>query len=376
MARRSDRFAPGRSSGRRPVVGVLADAQGSRPVGLEPLAKVAAIRYASSARGLARLLADAEVLLLWNFRSQKLREAWPRARRLRWIHATGAGVDTVLFPELVSSRVILTNSVGVFDQAIAEYVLGLMLLFAKDLARTVDLQRRHVWRHRDTEHLRGQTALVVGAGGIGRAVARLARCAGMRVLAVARTARGGDPDLGRVAAVRDLHALLGEADFVVIAAPLTAETRNLFGDPEFARMKRTARLINVGRGAIVDEAALLRALRSKRIAGAALDVFEQEPLPKNHPFWDEPGVIVSPHMSGDFLEWRSEIAALFVQNYLRWRRGAPLLNVVDKAVGYVPSTPPRRSGRARARPAVRRSRAHPAGEPAQRSRRSRAPSRS
>ena len=376
MARRSDRLAPGRSSTRRPVVGVLADAQGSRPLGLEPLAKVAAIRYAGSARGLARILADAEVLLLWNFRSQKLREAWPRARRLRWIHATGAGVETILFPELVSSAVILTNSVGVFDQAIAEYVLGLMLLFAKDLGRTVDLQRRHIWQHRDTEHLRGQTALVVGAGGIGRAVARLARSGGMRVLAVARTARAGDPDLGRVAAVHDLPAVLGEADFVVIAAPLTAETRSLFGDAEFARMKRTARLINVGRGAIVDEAALLRALRSKRIAGAALDVFEQEPLPKNHPFWDEPGLIVSPHMSGDFLEWRSEIAALFVQNYLRWRPGAPLLNVVDKALGYVPSTLPRRRARPRARPAVRRPRGRPTIAPVQRSRRSRAPSRS
>ena len=376
MARRSDRFGPGRSPARRPVVGVLADGQGSRPVGLGPLAKVAAIRYASSARGLARLLADAEVLLLWNFRSQKLREAWPRARRLRWIHATGAGVDTVLFPELVSSGVILTNSVGVFDQAIAEYVLGLMLLFAKDLGRTVDLQRRHAWQHRDTEFLQGQTALVVGAGGIGRAVARLARCAGMHVLALGRTARANDPDLGRVTAVRDLPAVLGEADYVVIAAPLTPETRRLFGAAEFARMKRTARLINVGRGAIVDEAALLAALRSKRIAGAALDVFEQEPLPKDHPFWDQPGLIVSPHMSGDFLEWRSAIAALFVENYLRWRRGEPLLNVVDKALGYVPSTRSRRAGGERARSVVRGPKGRRVVRPVRGPRRSHASSRS
>jgi phosphoglycerate dehydrogenase-like enzyme len=242
--------------------------------------------------------------------------------------------------------------VGVFDQAIAEYVLGLILLFAKDLGRTVDLQRRHVWRHRDTENLRGRTVLVVGAGGIGRAVARLARCAGMRVLAVARTARAGDPDLGRVVAVRDLHTVLGEADYVVIAAPLTAETRRLFGEAEFARMKRTARLINVGRGAIVDEGALLAALRSKRIGGAALDVFDREPLPRDHPFWDQPGLIVSPHMSGDFIEWRSDIAALFVENFLRWHRGEPLLNVVDKMLGYVPSARSLRPGGS-ARSAVR-----------------------
>jgi phosphoglycerate dehydrogenase-like enzyme len=327
----------------KPAVAVLARAQGPPPPAFEAVAKVATIRHAVSTPELTRALAGAEVLLIWDFRSGQLRDAWSHAEGLRWIHAASAGVDTILFPELVASRVVLTNSRGVFDQAIGEYVLGLILAFAKDLPATFDLQRRHAWQHRETEQVQGQRVLVVGAGGIGRAIGRLARCAGMRVTGVARTARASDPDLGRVAAVRDLMGVLGDADYVVIAAPLTPETRGLFGAAAFARMKPTARLINVGRGAIVDDAALLEALRSKRIAGAALDVFAEEPLPREHPLWDLPGVIVSPHISGDFVGWQSALSALFVENFLRWRRGQPLLNVVDKARGYVPSVGQRRA---------------------------------
>ncbi len=323
----------------KPVVAVLVHEQGQRPPGLEPVAEAATLRHAVSVQELQDALDDAEVLLAWDFRSMKLRDAWPHARRLRWVHVAGAGVDTVLFPALASSSVILTNSRGVFDQAIAEYVLGLILAFGKDFPATFDLQRRHAWRHRATEPLRGQTVLVVGAGGIGRAIARLARCVGMHVMGVARSARPADPALGRVAAARDLEAVVAEADYVVIAAPLTPETRGMFGAAAFDRMKPTARLINVGRGPIVDEAALLKALRSKRIAGAALDVFVEEPLPAAHPFWDLPGVIVSPHMSGDFTGWAAALSQLFVANFLRWRRGEPLLNVVDKRRGYV-ATPP------------------------------------
>jgi len=328
------------------VVAALVRPDGPPLSGLEPVAKVARIRYAASAPALAEALEDAEVLLILDFRSNVLREVWPRARRLRWIHVGAAGVDRVLFPELVSSPVILTNSRGVFDQAIAEYVLGLLLAYAKDFPATWDLQRRHVWQHRETEHLRGQAVLVVGAGGLGRAIGRLAGAAQMRVVGVARTARASDPDLGRVVAARDLATVLGDADYVVIAAPLTAETKGLIGAAAFARMKPTARLINVGRGPIVDEAALLEALRANRIAGAALDVFTQEPLPPDHPLWELPGVIVSPHMSGDFVGWMPALLDLFVENYLRWRRGAPLRNVVDKTLGYVPSTPSPRPPRA------------------------------
>ena len=322
-----------------PVIAVLSRDPGQRPPGLEPVAKLATIRHTVSVQELEDALDDADVLLAWDFRSGKLRDAWPRARRLRWVHAAGVGVDAILFPELAASSVVLTNSRGVFDQAIAEYVLGLMLAFAKGLPATVDLQRRHAWQHRETDLLQGQTVLVVGAGGIGRAIGRLARGIGMHVTAVARTARPSDPDLGRVVAGRDLPAVLGEADYVVLAVPLTPETEGLFGAAAFDRMKPTARLINVGRGPIVDEEALLHSLRSRRIAGAALDVFVEEPLPPNHPFWDLPGVLVSPHMSGDFTGWTAALSQVFVDNFLRWHRGEPLRNVVDKWRGYVPTPP-------------------------------------
>lgn len=320
-----------------PVVAVLARELGPLPPDLAPVADEATIRYAVSVHELKDALADADVLLAWDFRSPKLRDAWPHARRLQWVHVAGVGVEAVLFPELASSSVILTNSRGVFDEAIAEYVLGLMLAFAIGLPVTFDLQRRHAWQHRETERLAGQMVLVLGAGGIGRAIGRLARGAGMHVVGVARTARASDPELGRVAALRDLEAFLPDADYVVIALPLTSDTKGMVGAAALGRMKPTARLINVARGPIVDEEALVQALRAGRIAGAALDVFTEEPLPADSPFWDLPGVIVSPHMSGDFAGWESSLSQLFVVNFRRWRRGEPLLNIVDKRRGYVPT---------------------------------------
>jgi phosphoglycerate dehydrogenase-like enzyme len=323
----------------RPAVAVLRAPDKPKPPGLERVAALAEIRDATSPEEVPRAVCGAEVLLLWDFRATMLRDAWTHARDLRWIHSSGAGVDAVLFPELVASDVVLTNSRGIYDRAIAEYVLGLMLVFAKDLWTTADLQRRREWRYRETELVADRRVLIVGAGGIGRAIARLARAAGMRPEAVARTGRT-DPELGRITPVAKLHDVLGEADYVVIAAPLTPETRGLFDAAAFRRMKPTARLINIGRGAIVDEAALAGALRARRIAGAALDVFMQEPLPEAHPFWDLPGLVVSPHMCGDYHGWTRAVADLFVENYLRWRRGEPLLNVVDKRLGYISSAPP------------------------------------
>jgi len=334
--------AAGFGPGRRPAVIVT---QGrNRLPGLDAVEAAADVRYAESAAEFRDKLAGAQVLFVADFRSGMLREAWPHARDLRWIHSSGAGVDPILFPELVRSAVVLTNSRGIYDHAIAEYVLGLMLAFAKYLPRTLDLQRRHEWLYRETERLDGRTAVVVGAGSIGREIGRLLRVAGMRVLGVARRPRGGGPrssssdePFERVAGIDELHNVLPEADFVVLALPLTPETRGLFGAAAIARMKRTARLINIGRGAVVDEAALLDAAREGRIAGAALDVFAEEPLPSDHPFWDTPGVIVSPHMSGDFVGWQAAVSALFVENFRRWLAGRPLLNVVDKERGYVPT---------------------------------------
>ncbi len=319
----------------RPVVAVLHSPEVGPPPGLDTLAEVAVVQYASTARELEEVLGDAEVLYVADFRSTDLPAAWGHARELRWVHAGGAGVDALLFPELVASDVTVTNSRGIFDRSVAEYVIGLVLAFAKDVATTLALQRRHTWRHRETERLVGSRLLVIGAGPIGRAIVALARAFDMETTVLARSARGSDPELGSVLAASDLRSALPEADYVVLAAPLTPETEGMIGTEELARMRPTARLINVGRGPIVDEEALVEALRSRKIAGAALDVFVNEPLARDHPFWDLPGVIVSPHMSGDFVGWTRALSELFLENYRRWLDGRPLLNVVDKERGYV-----------------------------------------
>lgn len=294
------------------------------------------VRYASAA-DLPTALAGADVLFMWDFLSRALEGAWPSADRLRWIHQAGAGVDRILLPGVVESDVVVTNSRNVFDRSIAEYVLGLVLAFAKDTARTLDLQRRHTWRHRDTEMVDGRDAVVVGVGPIGREIARLLRGVGMSVRGVGRTARAGDADFGEILASAELHAALRDADYVVIAAPLTESTTAMFDAAAFEAMRPTARLVNIGRGEIVVERELVEALASGRIAGAALDVFETEPLPDDSPLWDMPNVVVSPHMSADFVGWLDALAEVFVDNFRRWHAGEPLRNVVDKELGYVAS---------------------------------------
>lgn len=321
-----------------PTVVILGANKDKPPPGLQQIGDSASLRYATDGQQLQGVLEGADVLFVWDFRSTELRDAWHRADKLRWVHVAGAGVDAVLFQDLVESQVTVTNSRGVFDRSIAEYVLGLMLIFAKDFRKTVDLQGRRRWVHRETEMLTGKSVLVLGAGPIGRKIARLARCAGMEVDAVARTARSSDEDFGRVYASEELGDALPEADYVVVAAPLTAQTEGMIGATQFERMKSTARLINVGRGPIVDELALIEALRDGQISGAGLDVFWEEPLSEVSPLWEMPEVIVSPHMSGDFLGWLAALGELFVENFQRWQRDEELLNVVDKEKGYASSS--------------------------------------
>ncbi|GAB3445978.1 D-2-hydroxyacid dehydrogenase [Streptomonospora sediminis] len=314
-----------------------------RPPGSERLdadPRLASVRYATADR-LGEALPGAHALFVWDLFSEALEAAWPAADSLRWVHAATAGVDNLMFDGLVRSGAAVTNSRGVFDQPIAEYVLGLVTAFAKDLPTTVDLQRRREWRHRETERVGGRHALVIGTGPIGRAIARQLRAAGMSVEGAGRTARPEDPDFGTVVeasldtAAPGLAAALPRADYVVLAAPLTAATRELAGSAFLARMRDTARLINVGRGQLVDEDALVRALQAGELAGAALDVAQTEPLPGSSPLWDLPGVIVSPHMSGDVVGWRDELVDLFTDNLDRFLNDGPLLNVVDKQRGYV-----------------------------------------
>ncbi|MER7866721.1 D-2-hydroxyacid dehydrogenase [Streptomyces cellulosae] len=280
---------------------------------------------------LAERLPHADVLLVWDFTSHAVRRAWPgEGPRPRWVHTASAGVDHLLCPELAASDTVVTNARGVFDGPIAEYVAGLVLAFAKDLPRTLRLQRERTWLHRETRRVAGTRACVVGSGPIGRAVAGTLEALGVRTALVGRAARAG------VHGPEDLDRLLAHADWVVAAAPLTEETRGMFDARRFGLMQPSAHFVNVGRGELVVEEALVRAVRDRWIAGAALDVFPAEPLAGGSPLWELEGVVVSPHMSGDTVGWRDELAAQFVELYELWEAGRPLVNVVDKRRGYVP----------------------------------------
>ncbi|GAB4361944.1 MAG: D-2-hydroxyacid dehydrogenase [Methylohalobius crimeensis] len=302
--------------------------------GLEALGDQARVHYARDESVLRESLPGADILVVTDFRTDLLREVWPLEHHISWVHATSAGVDALMFPELTESDILLTNARGVFDRGIAEYVLGAVLLFAKDTLGNLDYQRQHRWRHRETELIHKQTALVVGAGSIGREVAALLRAVGMRVIGTARHARE-DERFDAVYGEDALDELLPSADYVVITAPLTPRTEGLFDRSAFERMKSGARLINVGRGPIVKLDALIEALRNGQIDGAALDVFEQEPLPADSPLWDMPNVMISAHMAGDFIGWRRALGEQFVENFRRWLAGAPLLNTVEKKRGYI-----------------------------------------
>jgi len=322
----------------RPVVVIQGAASAEQVPGITAIESEAELRFAASASALANALPGADVLLGWDFSEAGLREAWPRADALRWIHWAGAGVDAVLFQELTESDVILTNSRGIFDRAMAEFVLGLILSFAKTFPQMTRDQDQRRWSHRLGEMIIGRRVLVLGVGSIGREIARLLSSAGLHVEGVGRRARAGDDDFAAIHSQEDLNTVLPDADYVVIVVPLTDETRGMFGASQLGAMKPTARLINIARGAILDEPALVEALKAGQIAGAALDVTAIEPLPEDSPLWAMPDVIISPHMSGDFHGHYEILVSAFIDNFRRYRAGEPLSNVVDKVSGFVPSS--------------------------------------
>jgi len=282
-------------------------------------------------------LPEADVVLGFAVRP----ENFARAHRLRWIHSTSAGVTGMLFPELVASDVTVTNGRGLHAEAMAEHALAMMLAFARKLHHARDWQRAHEWAQSRTWEeapavgsLSGATLGLVGLGAIGSAIAVRAKALGMRVLAVRRhPARDPAPADEQWPASR-LRELLPKVDWLVLAAPHTGETAGLIGREELALLHRGARLMNLGRGALVDEAALVEALREGRLAGAALDVFAEEPLPEANPLWDLPEVIVTPHTSGLGPRLWERAMEQFTANLRRFVAGEPLENVVDKRAGY------------------------------------------
>lgn len=279
---------------------------------------------------------QAHVLLGREARREILQAVFRLAKRLEWVHSLSAGVNEYLFAELIESPAPLTNSRGVFSRSLAEFAIGAALFFAKDFRRMVTQQEAGVWERFDVEELFGKVMGIVGYGDIGHAVAARARDFGMRVLAVRRRPQlsESDPYAEEVLPVERLPELMARSDYVVVAAPLTPETRGLIGEAELRAMKPTAVLINIGRGPTVVEPALVGALEENRIRGAALDVFDQEPLPADHPFYRLKNVLLSPHCADHTPGWEEAAMELFLDNFERFRRGQPLRNLVDKRLGY------------------------------------------
>lgn len=260
------------------------------------------------------------------------------AERLRWVQSMSAGVERYLaVPGFADSPAILTNMAGMYGSAIADHTLAMVLSLVRGLPQWLEHQRTGTWARGENvqqEELAGKTMLVLGLGGIGREVARRAHACGMRVLATEARPGATPAFVDRIATPDALDALLPDADVVCICLPLTPRTRSLFGAERLQRMKRSAILVNVARGAIVDTDALVTALREGNLAGAALDVVDPEPLPADHPLWSHPRVLLTPHVSGRSPLSDTRRFELFAENMRRFARGLPLLNVVDKDAGY------------------------------------------
>ena len=260
-----------------------------------------------------------------------------RAGRLRWVQSIGVGFETMLYPEMIESDVVITNTAGAFDAAMAEQALAFMLVHARGLMRYERDRKDRVWdRHVDTvSQIHGKTACVLGLGSIGRSIAVRLSALGLEVTAVDAQVTTPPTGVTRLFRADELLRAIADADYVVVALPQTESTTAIIDETCFGRMKETAFLVNIARGPIVNEADLVRALQEKRIAGAGLDVFEEEPLPDSSPLWDMPNVVFAPHSAGYSPEGRGNILRIFKENLRRYLAEEPLMNVVDKRKGYL-----------------------------------------
>lgn len=279
---------------------------------------------------------EAEVVFNALSHGQLLNAVFPVLSKTRWIHTMSAGVDHVLTPELRASEIPLTNGRGAFKRSLGEFAIAGALFFAKDLRRMLNLQAAGKWAQLDIDELHGTTMGIAGYGEIGSSAAKLAKAFGMRVIATRRRPElsNGDPLLDAVYPPERLIDLMRESDYVVAAAPNTPQTKGMIGAREIAAMKPTGVIMNFGRGPVIDETALIAALEQKRIRGAALDVFDKEPLPEGHPFYKLDNVLMSFHSADHVNGWVEGAIEIFVRNFHHYVNGEPLENIVDKYAGY------------------------------------------
>ena len=304
---------------------------------LAELRQVAKIVVGDSLGDFAGVGVEAEIILNWSGTLTLVRQVFLRSPRARWIHSRSAGLEETLFPELIESGVILTNGSGVFSPSLGEFAIAAILYFAKDFRRLIRNQIAGVWEQFDVTIISGQTLGIVGYGSIGHAVAARARALGMNVLGLRRRISQQPEKDSLIEHLYDSEQrleMLSRCDYVLVSVPLTEQTRGLIADAEFGVMKNTAVVINTGRGPTIDERAMIKALSENRIRGAALDVFDQEPLPRGHPFYSLENVLLSPHCADHTPDWLDNAMRFFLAQLERFRRGETLLNIVDKTLGY------------------------------------------
>jgi phosphoglycerate dehydrogenase-like enzyme len=282
-------------------------------------------------------LPDTDIFVGYSLRAKQLLEA----KKLKWIHSTAAGVAQLMYPELRYSGILVTNPSGIFSVPMAEHTMGLLIAMARNFSDCVRYQDQSHWAQQELwdqpQHLtelNGQVLLIVGYGSIGHELARRAKAFDMRVWGVSRSGKGDSALAEKIVPITQLHEVLPHADFVVVSAPETSETKHRIGAPELARMKPTARLINVARGSLLDQSALLAALQQKKIAGAALDVTDPEPLPATDPLWKAPNLLVTPHTSAISDRLWPRQTVLLLDLLERWFAGRELFNRVDLHRGY------------------------------------------
>jgi len=286
----------------------------------------------SNNKKLDALLVDSEII--FGFIPPK--NIMSRAPKLKWFQVTSAGVDRHHGTEIWKSKVIITGVSGIHATPIGEFILGLMLMFAKKTPLSFKMMQTREWQRYSSGTLRGKTVGVIGLGNIGEEVARLAKAFGMKVIATRRSikAAGKAKNVDLLLPNSRTKELLKQSDYVAVTLPLTPETHHCIGEAEFKAMKPTAYIMNIGRGPIIDPDALIKALETKQIAGAGLDVTEPEPLPKNSKLWKLDNVILSPHISGGMEDYMLQATELFCENLKRYISAKQLLNVIDKKKGY------------------------------------------
>jgi phosphoglycerate dehydrogenase-like enzyme len=301
---------------------------------LESLTAVADVRVCADAHAVAVGLPRADALIVWDYSLLPLLAGrWEKAARLEWIQVSGVGTDGVADAVQRRPGIILTNGGGIFEDAVAEYSVTLMLAIAKDIPGTLADQAARRWEPRATSPLRGRLALILGAGAIGRRISAILGVLGLRVQVLARTARH-DSELGDIAAIDRLDEWLPEADIVVCALPASPGTTGLLSRARLGRVRAGALLVNVGRGDLIDESALVDEVIGGRIAGVGLDVFETEPLPPTHPLWTlGERAVLSPHMAGEMAGWQALVAERCMENFARWCAGDRLVGIVEPSGG-------------------------------------------